>query len=120
MVFVLAACASQPGSAGDPAAAVESYLDAMVKNEIDKLPSLVCPAYEAGARTDFDSFGAIGGVTLDNVTCTTASTDSDSATVTCTGSINFTYNGEANSQDLTGTTYAVQRVDGAWTMCGYS
>lgn len=113
----LAACAPQQG--GDPAAAAEAYLSAMVNNETDKLAQLVCPAYEAGARTDFDSFGAIGGVTLDSVGCTTTSTDGDSATVTCTGSINFTYNGEANSMDLSANTYAMQRVDGVWTMCGY-
>lgn len=116
-IGALAACSSQPTA--DPADAVEAYLKAMVGNEVDKLASLVCPAYESGARTDFDSFGAIGGVTLDNVTCTTASTSGDSAAVTCTGAINFTYNGEANSQDLSLNTYAVQRVDGVWTMCGY-
>lgn len=116
-VLALAACA--PQQTADPADAVETYLAAMVDNKVDKLASLVCPAYESGARTDFDSFGAIGGVTLDSVDCTTASTDGDSASVTCTGAINFTYNGEANSQDLSLNSYAVQRVDGVWTMCGY-
>ncbi|MCC6802307.1 MAG: nuclear transport factor 2 family protein [Anaerolineae bacterium] len=115
--MALAACSSQPTA--DPADAVEAYLKAMVSNEVDKLTSLVCPAYESGARTDFDSVGAIGGVTLDNVTCTTASTSGDSASVTCTGAINFTYNGEANSQDLSLNTYVTQKVDGNWTMCGY-
>ncbi len=116
-LFLLSACASS--QSGSPADAVEAYLNAMVKNETDKLPQLVCPDYEAGARTDFDSLGAIGGVTLDQLNCTTGTTSGDSATVTCTGSINFTYNGETNSQDLSGNTYSVKRVDGEWKMCGY-
>ena len=115
--FALAACTSQ--QAGDPADAVEAYLKAMVANETDKLASLVCPAYESGARTDFDSFSSIGGVTLDSADCTTVTTEGDSATVTCTGAINFTYNGEANSQDLSLNTYVTHKVDGNWTMCGY-
>ncbi|MFN8562177.1 MAG: hypothetical protein U0703_11280 [Anaerolineae bacterium] len=71
------------------------------------------------ARTDFDSFSSIGGVTLDSADCTTVTTEGDSATVTCTGAINFTYNGEANSQDLSLNTYVTHKVDGNWTMCGY-
>ena len=43
----------------------------------------------------------------------------DTATVTCKGAINFTYNGEAQSQDLSLNTYVTQKVDGEWKMCGY-
>jgi hypothetical protein len=122
-LFLLAlaatACQTLQGGTGDPSKAVEDYLAAMVKNETDKLPQLVCPNYEAGAKTDFDSLGAIGGVTLDGVDCSTVSTNGDSATVTCTGALKFTYNGEAQSQDLAGNVYATSKVDGAWKMCGY-
>lgn len=115
----LAACASLQGDAGDPARAIEDYLAAMVKNDTAKLPQLVCPDYEAGAQTDFDSLGAIGGVSLDGVDCTAGTTSGDTATVTCTGALKFTYNGEAQSQDLSANTYVVKRVDGEWKMCGY-
>ncbi len=116
-LILLTACA--PSQGGDPAAAVTAYLNAMVADDTAKLPQLVCPAYESGAQTDFDSLGAIGGVTLNHVQCTTASTSGDTATVTCTGSLDFTYNGDSNSQDLSGNTYSVTRVDGEWKMCGY-
>ena len=116
-LMVAAACASS--SPGDPAAAVVAYLNAMVKDDTAHIDQLVCPDYEAGAKTDFDSLGAIGGVTLSNLNCTAASTSGDTATVTCTGSINYTYNGESNSQDLSGNTYSVKQVDGEWKMCGY-
>jgi len=118
-LFVLVACAPSAQQGGNPASAITDYLNAMVKNDTAKLPSLVCPAYEAGAKTDFDSLGAIGGVTLNNLKCTSGAVNGDSATVTCTGSIDYTYNGEKNSQDLSTNTYSVKRVDGEWKMCGY-
>lgn len=119
VLAALSACQSSQGGTGDPSKAVEAYLAAMVNNEIDKLPQLVCPDYEAGATTDFDSLGAIGGVKLDGVDCTTASTSGDTATVTCKGALSFTYNGEQNSQDLSANTYSTKKVDGEWKMCGY-
>ena len=118
-LFVLVACAPSAQQGGNPASAVTDYLNAMIKNDTAKLPSLVCSAYEAGAKTEFDSFGAISGVTLNNVKCTPGTVSGDSTTVTCTGSIDFTYNGEQNSQPLEGNTYSVKQVDGEWKMCGY-
>jgi len=112
-----AACTSS--QSGDPAAAVEAYLTAMVANDTAKLPQLICPAFEAGARTDFDSFGAINGVTLKDMHCTAGAVNGDSTMVTCTGSIDFQYNGESNSQDLSQDNYLTQQVDGEWKMCGY-
>ncbi|MEP7294169.1 MAG: hypothetical protein ABI835_20445, partial [Chloroflexota bacterium] len=102
---VVAAC-SNAQDAGDPAAAVETYLTALVANDTDALPQLICPAYESGARTEFDSFGAVGGAALDGVDCTAGAANGDSASVTCTGSITFTYNGENQSLELSASPYA--------------
>lgn len=113
----VAACTNQ--NEGDPAAAVETYLSAMVANDTARRAQLICPAYEAGAQTDFDSMGAVGGAALNNVDCTAGAVSGDSATVTCTGSITFTYNGENDSLDLTINSYLAQKVDGQWKMCGY-
>jgi len=118
LAALFAACSSSQQDATDPAAIVEDYLSVLVANEPDKIPNLVCPAYESGARTEFDSFGAVGSAALDNVECT-ATTNGDTATVTCTGAINFTYNDETQSLDLAGNVYSAQRVDGEWRMCGY-
>src|SRR5689334_20348432 len=90
-LFVLVACAPTAQQGGNPASAVTDYLSAMVKNDRAKLPSLVCSAYESGATTEFDSFGAISEASLNNVKCTPGAVNGDSASVTCTGSIDFTY-----------------------------
>ncbi len=73
LALVLAACSSS-ATESDPAQAVEAYLTAMVADDTAKLPQLVCPAFEADARTDFDSFGAISDATLDGMDCSTQST----------------------------------------------
>ena len=118
---IFAACSGTQQDAGDPGAAIEDYFSALVANETDKIPQLVCPAYESGARTEFDSMGAVGGAALENVECTSADpSNGDNATVTCTGAITFTYNGEDQSLDLSLSPYTSQKVDGEWKMCGYA
>lgn len=117
VAMLVAACANQ--NEGDPATAVENYLSAMVANDTAKRSQLVCPAYEAGAQTDFDSMGAVGGATLNNVDCTSRAVNDTTANVSCTGTIDFTYNGESQNLDLTVNSYLAQKVDGQWKMCGY-
>lgn len=117
-LLLVSACNTSQ-SEGDPTDAVEAYLDAMVANQTDRIPQLVCPAYESGARTDFDSMGAVGGAALDNVDCTRGVANGDNTSVTCSGAITFTYNGENQSLDLTANNYLAQKVDGEWKMCGY-
>jgi hypothetical protein len=119
LLFMAAACAPLQGGEGDPARAVEDYLNAMVKNDRENLAGLVCPAYEASANAEFDSFGAISDAVLDGVKCTTGTNSGNSASVTCEGAINFSYNGEADTLPLAGNTYSAQKVDGEWRMCGY-
>ncbi len=118
LALVLSACSST-ATESDPAQAVEAYLTAMVADDTAKLPQLVCPAFEADARTDFDSFGAISDAKLDGMDCSTQSTSGDSAVVTCKGQISYVYNGENDAQNLADDNYTVQKVDGVWTMCGY-
>lgn len=118
LAAILAACSAAQTS-GDPGKAVEAYFAAMVKNDTAGLPKLVCPDYEAQAKTDFDSFGAISAAKLNGVSCAQTSVSGDTAKVTCKGSIDFTYNGENNSQDLSQNAYTAKQVDGEWRMCGY-
>ncbi len=115
---LFAACSSAQND-GDPATAVESYLSAMVANDTAKRPQLICPAYEAGAQTDFDSMGAVGGAALNGVDCTARAVNDTTANVSCTGTIDFTYNGESQNLDLSINSYLAQKVDGQWKMCGY-
>lgn len=115
LVIVLAACANESPSHE----AVENYLAALVEKDQDGFVNLYCPTFEAEARTEFDSFGAVDAE-LEDVSCSESQVDGDTALVTCTGQIALVYQG-ADSQELSlaNNVYRVERVDGEWKMCGY-
>ncbi|RPH75436.1 hypothetical protein EHM76_01665 [bacterium] len=98
--------------------AVEGYLQALVENDGDRMVNLSCADWEDDARLDLDAFM---GVTahLENVACQAGETSSDTAAITCTGQIVASYNGEAQSFDISGRTFQVVQEAGAWRMCGY-
>lgn len=116
LTALLAACTNQPG--GDPGAAVKDYLQAMVSGQADRIGALVCPAYEAEARTEFDSFGAVEAE-LDNVECRQSGAEGGTALVTCTGSIKVNYTGEIRALELKDNVYRARPDNGRWQMCGY-
>ena len=65
-----------------------------------------------------DGFQAVTAE-LSNVSCKNAGTDGSATLVSCTGSINTTYNGEKNSLDLSRQTYKVVQESGDYHVCGY-
>jgi Flp pilus assembly protein CpaB len=117
----LAAC--QSGSSGAPsgdsaAKTVEAYLQARVKSDETQMINLSCADWEAGARTEAESFKSMNAK-LDGVTCQTISSDNNSAVVTCQGKIVTAYNGDTRDTPLTGRQYSLVYQDGEWRMCGY-
>jgi hypothetical protein len=109
------ACSSANSDAS--AQAVESYLNALVAKDADRLPTLVCGDWEEDAFIELDSFQAVTA-RLDNVTCTQTGTDGDTALVDCTGNIIATYNDEDQELDLSVRTYQVVQQGGDWLVCG--
>ncbi len=114
VLYVVAGCsAPQP-----PEKAIQSYLEAVVAKDSDRAASLSCAGWEAGAHSEVDAFKAVSP-TLNNLACRAAGQSGSYSLVTCTGTIQVTYNGEARQVDLSGKTYRVAQEDGAWRMCGY-
>lgn len=115
LLLLASGCAQQ----SDGPAAVENYLKAMVAKDRESFVKQFCDVYEAGAMTEFDSFGAVDAK-LDGVDCETAGTDGDYTLVKCKGSIAVTYQGEDNKLlSLEDTVYRVVQENGDWKMCGY-
>ena len=113
--FLLSACgASNEGAAK----AVEAYYQAVVAKNADKAASLACADWEMNAQMDVDSFQAVDAE-LKNFSCKVSGTDGDYTLVTCEGEISMSYNGEAQSLDLSAQTYQVIRQGGDWLFCGY-
>ena len=114
-ICFLAACAPQ----ADPAATVESYLQALVDKDQARYAALICPDWELDAMIEFDAFGAVEA-SLDGVECTQSGSDGDADLVECAGSILAIYRGEDNRViDLEGVVYRVVSDAGEWRVCGY-
>ena len=114
--LILAGCAG--GAVGSPEDTVENYLDALVSLDADTLVNLSCAEWESTARTEVDSFQAVSAELVD-VSCASAGTRDSFSLVTCTGAIEVTYDGEAQSLTLEGRTYLVTEEGGLWRMCGW-
>jgi hypothetical protein len=113
--FLIASCGTSDTDA--PVAAVESYLNALVAKDAERLPTLVCGAWEEDALIELDSLQAVSA-RLEEVSCTQTGTDSSTALVDCTGSIVLTYDTEDQTIDLTNFTYQVVEEGGDWLVCG--
>ena len=114
-VLLLAACAVQSNTAGQ---AVAAYFQALVDKDAEKLASLSCRDWEASARTELESFGAVA-VTLEGLGCQESSQDGDNAVVTCTGKIIANYGNEILEINLADRQYLAVKEGGDWRMCGY-
>ena len=112
--IIITACASKADAS---AQAVESYLNALVNKESDRIPSLVCGDWEEDALIELDSFQAVTAK-LENVSCSQTGTDGGTALVLCTGNIVATYNNEDQQLDLSTRTYQVVEQGGDWLVCG--
>jgi hypothetical protein len=113
--LIISAC----GPAKDPAAgAVESYINALVKKDVNRMSALSCAEWEPQARMEFDSFQAIT-TRLEGLSCTVSGTDKDSTAVSCKGKIIATYNNEDQDFDLSLRVYKVVNQGGEFLVCGY-
>lgn len=112
---LLAACGQS--SAGEPAKTVEAYWQALVAKDSAALSSLSCADFEQEALTTMDSFNAVS-VTLNDLACTTTSTEGDAAVVDCTGTIVASYGTENLTINLADHSYSAVKEGGDWRMCG--
>ena len=115
---LLSACGSGAQASNGAPAAVEAYLNALVKQDANQMANLSCKAWEAQAQTELDSFAAVT-LTLDSPKCQAAGTDGDYTLVSCSGKIVANYNGENQEISLSDRTFQALQEGGEWRMCGY-
>ena len=116
LVTLVVAC--QAGGGGAASQKVQSYLQARVQSDVDKMIGLSCASWEAQARVEAASFKSMKA-TLDNVACKEAGTDGAASLVACTGKIVTSYNGESRDWSVSDKQFKVVQDRGDWRMCGY-
>lgn len=104
------ACSS---GAGDPAEAVQQYLEAKVAGDAAAIGRLLCSALESTLDQEVNTFRSVSDVKLDGVSCARVG---DSDRVKCDGKITAQYGAEQTEFPLE--TYRVVEEDGAWKWCG--
>ena len=112
--LLLASCGA---STDAPAKAVEDYLSALVAKDADRLPTLVCGAWEEDALLELNSLQAVSA-RLEEVSCSQTGADGSAALVSCAGNIVLTYDTEDQKLDLSTRTYQVTQEGGDWLVCG--
>lgn len=113
---LIAAC--QSGGGGSASQTVQSYLQARVQSDVDRMIGLACPAWEAQARVEAASFKSMKA-TLDNVACKDVGSDNGATLVACSGKIVTSYNGESRDWSVSDKQFKVVQDHGDWRMCGY-
>ena len=114
---ILSAC-SGTEQTNDAAAAIEAYNQALVAKDSNRLSNLSCASWEADAKNELDSFGAVSA-RLENPSCQVSGKDGEYTLVSCTGKIIADYNGENLEINLGDRTYKAIKEGGDWRMCGY-
>lgn len=113
----VAGCSS-PGQSGGAPEAVESYLQALVKQDLNQMIAASCSDWEAQAKVEHDSFAAVK-LELKELQCQEVGSDGDIRLVDCSGSIVANYGAEDLEIDIAGRTFQVASEGGVFRMCGY-
>ncbi len=117
LALVCTGC-SQAEQANDAPAAVESYLQALVKQDLNLMIAASCADWEAQAKVEHDSFAAVK-LELQDLSCEEVGSDGELKLISCTGSIIANYGAEDLEIDIADRTYQVKSEGGVWRMCGY-
>ncbi len=112
LTAVLAACTANGSSGDDPAAAVETYLQAKVAGDGDTIQALLCSEQEQNLEREKQTFASVAEARLDGMACT----DAGNGRVTCEGKIVALYGTEETEFPLTN--YRAVNEDGEWKWCG--
>lgn len=113
----LGGCSGQQ-SAGGAAGAVEEYLQALARRDLNRMIGASCAEWEAQARLEYDSFAAVK-LELQDLSCQETGQDQSYTLVTCTGKFIANYGAEDLQIDVGAQTFQVSQEGGDWRVCGY-
>jgi hypothetical protein len=109
--LALAACSDAGG--GDPAQAVEQYLQAKVDGDRTQIQALLCSEMESSLEREVRTFESVSGVDIEGMSCQQVG---ETDAVQCQGKIVALYGTEQTEFPLV--SYRVVQEDGEWKWCG--
>jgi hypothetical protein len=114
-IFILVGCSRGQNSATE---AIEAYILALSNRDSVRISNLSCADWEQNALLEIDSLTAVGSKAV-ALSCEQTGQEGIDTYVSCTGTLDLDYNGEAQQIDLSTRTYIARQDDGEWRMCGY-
>ncbi len=112
LTLLLAACGNGESGGGDPAKAVEMYMQAKITSDEATIRSLLCSEMEQDVDREIMSFSSVSDAKIEGMSCT----DTGNGRVACEGTIVALYGTEETEFQLA--TYRAVQEDGEWKWCG--
>lgn len=116
--LVIAGCVNQETKSTEEAKVVESFYQAIVGQERDKIGSIACSDWEKDAVREVDAFMGVKSE-LKDFTCSVQKSEGDAADVVCDGSIAASYGNEVTEFPLKDRVHKVVKQNGEWRLCGF-
>jgi hypothetical protein len=113
--ILLVGCKSEQNGAVQ---AIKAYIQALSNKDTAQISNLSCSDWEQNALLEVDSLTALGSKVVD-LSCSQSGQEGNDIYISCTGTIDLDYNGEAQQIDLSTRTYIARQEGGDWRMCGY-
>ena len=112
LTILLVACGGGESGSGDPAQAVETYLQAKVTSDEATIRGLLCSEMEQFVDREIHTFDSVQDAKIESMACT----DAGNGRITCDGTIVALYGTEETEFPLTN--YQAVQEDGEWKWCG--
>lgn len=118
VLCVLALLSGCSPASDSPDAAVEAYLQAVVSTDAVAAVNASCAAWEQQAILESAAYQGVE-TRLENLDCQVVSQDGETAQVSCSGQVVYSYAGGENQIDeLGGRLFSVVVESGEWKLCG--
>lgn len=117
LAILLIGCSTGETSA-TAAGGIQAYYEALIAKDAVQLINSSCADWEAQARLELESFGAVKAE-LKDLECVEAGQDGDATVVACSGIIKAAYGNEILEIDLADRQYLAIYEGNEWRMCGY-
>lgn len=109
-------CANQTSEGAADAA--ENYIRALASQDKAQITNLSCKEWEESAILEVDGLLSVEAE-IANLSCEVTGEEGEDTLVSCSGSLDLTYNDEIRSIDLSRRTYYLREEDGQWRVCQY-
>lgn len=118
LIILLTLSTACSGNQDKAAQAVEAYFQALQQKDEIGMINRACAAWEADARTEYNSFAAVD-ITLNELSCQQSGTSGEMTLVACQGTLVASYGAEDLVLDFSERVFQVKQEGGEWRMCGY-